>query len=438
MHNIYLVSLGCDKNRVDGETMVGTLRQGGYQVVNNPEMADAIIVNTCGFIKEAVQESIDLILELSEYKTQGSCRGLLVVGCMAQRYKKEILEAIPEADLIIGVGEYEGIADAVASLIGKAESTASTGTFARLAARVDDATPHIAYIKIAEGCDNHCTYCTIPSIRGPYKSRPMEDILEEARQLVDTGVAEIILVAQDTALYGTDIYKENRLPQLLESLATLDVWIRLMYAYPEHITDALISTMAKLPQVCKYIDMPIQHSETVIINRMGRRGSKQALKDIISKLRTAMPNIAIRTTLIVGFPSECGDAFNRMHKFVADMQFDRLGAFPYSQEAGTPAATMAKQVRESTKLTRLERIMDLQQSIHFAKQASKIGMVEDVIIDSIEDDGSYTGRTQYDAYEVDATVNFTANQPLTKGKIYPVKITAANGYDLGGIYEPAQ
>ena len=436
MPNIYLVSLGCDKNRVDGETMIGTLRNAGYTVVQDPVQAQAIIVNTCGFIRDAVQESIDLILELSEYKTAGDCEALLVVGCMAQRYRKEIEETIPETDLIIGVGEYENIAHAMENLIGPPDAppAATSDALSRIAARADDVTPHIAYVKIAEGCDNCCTYCTIPSIRGAYRSRPMEDILEESRQLVAAGARELVLVAQDTSLYGTDIYGEKRLPELLRELAQTSgaTWIRLMYVYPEHITDELIETMAALPQVCKYIDMPIQHSEDSIIRRMGRGGSKAELAALVEKFRKHMPDIAIRTTLIVGFPGETTRDFEGMKKFVQDTRFDRLGVFPYSQEDGTPAAIMPHQVRESTKLARLEGMMDAQQQIHFEKQAAQVGKTLPVMLDSQAETGEYVGRPQWDAYEVDAVVTFTAEEALTQGEVYPVRITGSDGYDLRG------
>ena len=436
MSNIYLVSLGCDKNRVDGETMIGTLRRAGYSVVHDPAEAQAIIVNTCGFIQDAVQESIDLILELSEYKTNGQCRGLVIVGCMAQRYKAEIMESIPEADVVVGVGEYENIANVVENLIGAPDTTNDNpgSALARLAARSDDVTPHIAYVKIAEGCDNHCTYCTIPYIRGPYKSRPMEEILEECRQLVDAGARELVLVAQDTVLYGTDIYGKKMLPDLLRKLAATSgaTWIRLMYAYPEHITDELIDTMAELTQVCKYIDMPIQHSEDNIINRMGRKGSKKSLLDIVDKLRQKMPDIAIRTTLIVGFPGETTRIFDNMLKFICEEKFDRLGVFPYSREESTPAAAMPGQVRESTKLARLERVMEAQQRIHFHKQKSCVGKILPVMVDSQTETGEYIGRTQWDAYEVDTVVTFTSDEQLIQGEIYQVLITGSDQYDLIG------
>ena len=437
---VYLVSLGCDKNRVDGEVMIGKLRNVGYTVVNDSAAARAIIVNTCGFIRDAVQESIDLILELSEHKTAGECEALIIVGCMAQRYRDEIQESIPEADVIVGVGEYEGIADVVEKLIGPGISKAKDAKLPRLAARSDDITPHIAYVKIAEGCDNHCTYCTIPQIRGRYKSRPMEAIIDECKQLTAAGARELILVAQDTTLYGTDIYGEKKLPALLREIAKTSgaAWIRLMYAYPEHITDELINTMAELPQVCKYIDMPIQHSQPSVLRRMGRWGSRRLLLQVIERLREKMPDIAIRTTLIVGFPGETTQDFRLLAEFVERAKFDRLGVFPYSREADTPAAIMRKQVLNETKWMRMEHIMDLQQQIHFAKQQAHVGKTLPVMVDSQNQEGEYIGRTQWDAYEVDTVVTFTSDQKLTQGEIYHVKILASDQYDLRGHHESSK
>jgi len=437
MSNVYLVSLGCDKNRVDGEVMIGTLRNAGYDVVHDPANAAAIIVNTCGFIRDAVQESIDLVLELVEYKNQGNCQALIVVGCMAQRYRAEIEKEIPEADAIIGVGEYDNIANVVQHLIGAPKNPITHSSLSRIAARSDDIAPHIAYVKISEGCNNHCTYCTIPSIRGAYKSRKIEDILEETRQLTATGAKEIVLVAQDTALYGIDLYGKKNLPELLKQLAQNSnaLWIRLMYAYPEHITQELIDTMANLPQVCKYIDMPIQHSEDEIISKMGRKGSKAALLELIKNLRAKIPGIVIRTTLIVGFPGETVETFKNMYRFVSSVKFDRLGVFPYSREDGTPAATMPKQVKENIKHARLGRIMALQQQIHFKKQELQIGKTLPVIVDSQPKTGEYIGRTQGDAYEVDGVVIFTSKEKLVQGNVVQVKILGSDQYDLRGQYE---
>ena len=440
-NKVYLVSLGCDKNRVDGEVMIGNLRNAGFNVINDPSVAQAIIVNTCGFIRDAVQESIDLVLELAAYKQDGECKGLVIVGCMSERYRSEIKESIPEADAILGVKEYDQIAAVVAKLVGiklnESGQIENTDPFlSRLAARHDDVIPHIAYVKISEGCDNHCAYCTIPSIRGAYTSRSMENILEECRQLITSGVKELVLVAQDTALYGVDIYGEKKLPELLRKIAELGdggelPWIRLMYAYPEHITPELIQTMADTPQICKYIDMPIQHSEDNVLKKMGRASSKNDLINLISTLREKIHGIAIRTTLMVGFPGETVENFRDLYKFVKQMQFDRLGVFPYSREEGTPAATMPQQVKPEIKQVRLKRIMALQQEIHFAKQKAMVGKTVTVIVDSPEpQNGAYSARTQQDAYEVDSVVYVKSNKPLKLGQICQVTITDAEEYDL--------
>ena len=436
--NIYLVSLGCDKNRVDGEVMIGKLRQAGFTVANDPDAAQVIIVNTCGFIRDAVQESIDLVLELAEYKKQGKCEALVIVGCMSERYRDEIKESIPESDAILGVGQHDLLVQEVGRLIGLPENgevfaflTDSDPYLARLAARTDDAIPHVAYVKISEGCDNHCTYCTIPAIRGAYTSRTMENILEECRLLIDMGARELVLVAQDTALYGMDIYGEKRLPQLMREIAKLseEIWIRIMYAYPEHITPELIDAIAGTSQICKYIDMPIQHSEDSVLSQMGRASTRKDLLSLIATFREKIPGIAIRTTLMVGFPGETAENFRNMYEFVREVKFDRLGVFPYSREEGTPAATFPKQVRAEVKQARLARIMTLQQKIHFEKQKQYVGKTLPVIVDSIP----YTGRTQWDAFEVDAVVKFTSSASLTPGEIYPVLITSTDQYDLRGM-----
>lgn len=439
---VYFASLGCDKNRVDGEVMIGTLRMAGYEVLNNPEDARAIIINTCGFISDAVQESLDMVFELAEYKKSGNCRALVIAGCMAQRYKDEIKKHIPEADAFVGVGENEKIAEVVAGLIGNPaggnaddmHGKSGDALLARLFARRDSEASHIAYVKIAEGCDNHCAYCTIPQIRGAYKSRPKEEILEECRVLVEAGATELVLVAQDTSLYGTDIYGAKKLPELLREIASTSgaQRIRLMYVYPEHITSALIDAIAETPQICKYIDVPIQHSEDSVLFRMGRTGGKRELEQLICVLRDRIPGIAIRTTLMVGFPGETEENFRNLYNFAKKNKFDRMGVFPYSREAGTPAAEMPCQVKEETKQERLHKIMVLQQKIHFAKQREYVGQTLPVIVD-IYENGYYIGRTQYDAYEVDAVVNFSSQTKLNLGQIYPVKITAAEDYDLRGV-----
>ncbi|MCL2371994.1 MAG: radical SAM protein [Defluviitaleaceae bacterium] len=466
--SVYLVSLGCDKNRVDGETMVGNLRAAGFSVVQDAAAAAAIIVNTCGFIKDAVLESIDLVLELAAYKQAGSCKGLVIVGCMSERYRGEIKDSIPEADAILGVKEYDQIAKVVGGLIGMPAAPGQETKFSRMLARQDDAIPHVAYVKIAEGCDNHCTYCTIPSIRGAYVSRQMENILEECDQLLTAGAKEIVLVAQDSALYGKDIYGEQRLPELLYKLADImdnyvtghetateatsngswnrpPLGVRVMYCYPEHVTEGIVRAIADIPYVFKYIDMPLQHCEDGVLGRMGRNSSKKSLTALVEKLRADIPGIGIRTTLMVGFPGETSDDFKAMYNFVAKMKFDRMGVFPYSREAGTPAANMPNQVRADAKQRRLNRLMELQQKIHFAKQEEKVGQSLQVLVDSPaenpEEAGlnpakhNYLARTEQDAYEVDAIVYVESEKPLDIGHFHQVKITEALQYDLKGICE---
>jgi ribosomal protein S12 methylthiotransferase len=408
MRKIFFLSLGCDKNRVDGEVILGQMRLSGCESVDDPAAADTIIVNTCGFIADAVRESIDTILELAEHKKTGACNTLIVTGCMATRYRDEIRAEIPEVDYILGVGELPKTLTPVDPIA------------ARLAARRDDATPHIAYIKVSDGCDNNCTYCTIPSIRGPYRERPQAEITAEARALAEAGAREIVLVAQDVARYST-------LPRLLHDLNAISeiAWIRIMYAYPEHITDELLDAMAALPKVCEYLDMPIQHCREGILRRMGRQGSPAQLQALIEKIRAKIPDIALRSTVMVGFPGESSRDFHALTAFLKQAAFARLGAFPYSAETGTPAAEMPAQVRESTKQARLDAVMEQQRQIHFGFQESLVGRVLPCIVD-----GEGIARTRYDAYESDGVVHFTGTAKI--GEIVPINITAADGYDLRG------
>ena len=439
MSRIYVVSLGCDKNRVDGEVMIGSLRNAGYDVVSSPEQALAIVVNTCGFIKDAVQESIDLILELAEYKNTHECEFLFVVGCMAERYKDDVIKDIPEIDAVMGVGEYEKIVDIVgASLTPTGKRNEKN---MRLAARTDAKMPHVAYVKIAEGCNTNCTYCTIPSIRGPYRSRSMEDIVGECKELVESGVKELILVAQDTALYGDDIYGAKKLPELLQELSNVGAkWIRLMYVYPEHITPKLISAIADIESVCKYIDMPLQHSEDKILKRMGRGSGKYELTNLIRVLRDRIPGLSIRTTLMVGFPGETDEDFDSLCDFVELTRFDRMGVFPYSQEEGTPAAEMKPQVKENVKKSRYKKLMQLQQKIHFENQESYVGQVIEVLMDDfLPDEGIYIGRPYFDALYTDSVVYFTSDTGLNPGDFCEVYITESDNYDLRGKkHEPTE
>ena len=454
MSRVYVVSLGCDKNRVDGEVMIGCLRSAGYDIVDSPMQALAIVVNTCGFIKDAVQESIDLILELAEYKNTHVCEFLIVVGCMAKRYKNEILVDIPEIDAVLGVGEYEKIVNIIGSKLkidatGRASPAPTKNGLAheyrnqnpRLAARIDVKHPHIAHVKIAEGCNTNCTYCTIPSIRGPYKSRPMEEIITECKMLICSGAKELVLVAQDTALYGEDIYGIKRLPELLEQIsATGAKWIRLMYVYPEHITPKLVFAIAEIDNVCKYIDMPIQHCEDKILKLMGRGSGKLELANLIRVMRETIPGLHIRTTLMVGFPGETARDFSNLCDFVEQVRFDRMGVFPYSQEEGTPAAAMKAQVKESVKKSRYKRLMQLQQAIHFEKQEFLVGKVIEVIIDEfLVDEGIYIGRPYFDAPDTDSVVYFSSDINFEPGDFCNVLITESDNYDLRGRkHEPSQ
>ena len=436
-YSVYLMTLGCDKNRVDGEVMLGNLVAAGMIPAMEAAAADAIIVNTCGFIREATQESIDAVLEMAAYKSnpEAKCRALVIVGCMSERYREETKTEIPEADAVLGVKDTDGIVQVMADLLGFTPHSNSHDHHKRIAARRYVEAPHIAHVKISDGCDNACTYCTIPSIRGAYASRHIEDIVMECESLLATGTREIVLVAQDTALYGVDLYGKPRLHDLLNEISNLqsDIWIRLMYAYPEHITPEIIHAIASLPNVCKYIDMPIQHSETSVLKRMGRKSTKEGLINLITQLRNEIPGIALRTTLMVGFPGETVDDFRNLYAFVEEMKFDRLGVFPYSREEGTPAASMPKQVKQEVKHTRLDRLMRLQQGIHQQKQQAKISQTVKVIIDKAGE--IYEGRTAHDAYEVDAVVRFNNNtdHQLKPGDIVSITIADADEYDLTGV-----
>ena len=465
---LYLLTLGCDKNRVDSEVMLGRLvATGAFTPITDPGHADVIIVNTCGFIKEATQESIDTILEMAAYKSddKAPCRVLIVTGCMSERYRDAAKEELPEADAILGVKDTDTIVEVVSSLLGTTVPNTNNNQDDPNKHRALSSpyihNRHIAHIKISDGCNNACTYCTIPSIRGAYKSRPLEDIVAECQLLLKAGAKEFVLVAQDTALYGIDIYNKPSLHQLLREIAALPgkPWIRLMYAYPEHITPEIIQAIADVPNICKYIDMPIQHSETEVLHRMGRKSTREGLLQLIKTLRT-IPNIALRTTLMVGFPGETVENFRGLYNFAKEARFERLGVFPYSREEGTPAAKLPKQVKDEVKHTRRERLMRLQQQIHQEKQQAKVGqtidvIIDEVIIDEVVTDEAiidkaivneaadnavespkqplYIGRTQHDAYEVDAVVRFTTPTQHKPGDIVKVRITGANDYDLQGV-----
>ena len=455
MKNVLFVSLGCDKNLVDSEKMLGLLNEAGYRVAQEESEADAIVVNTCCFIHDAKEESVETILEMAEWKKKGRLKALIVTGCMAQRYQDEIQQEIPEVDAVIGTTGYTEIVPILDEILAEAEASQKEAAVeepkeksfvnccpsidllpASLAdKRVVTTGGYTAYLKIAEGCNKRCTYCIIPYIRGHYRSFPMEDLLEEARKLAEGGVKELILIAQETTVYGMDCYGRKALPELLTKLCEIEgiEWIRILYCYPEEITDELIAVMKKEKKICHYLDIPIQHSEDTILKRMGRRTNRAELISLVEKLRKEIPDIVLRTTLITGFPGETEEEFNNMVDFVDKMEFDRLGVFPYSAEEGTKAAEMDGQITEEVKESRRDEIMALQQEISADKAASRIDDEMSVLIEGyLYEDDIYIGRTYMDAPKVDGNVFVRAEEELISGDIVPVRITGANEYDLMG------
>ena len=436
--NILFVSLGCDKNLVDTEVMLGLLAKKGHQMVDSEEMADAIVVNTCCFIHDAKEESIQTILEMAEYKKEGSLKALIVTGCLAQRYKQEILDEIEEVDAVLGTTSYDQIVEAIEEAVKGNKSLRLEDIDALPVVdtkRVVTTGGHYAYLKIAEGCDKHCTYCIIPKIRGNFRSVPMERLIAEAKDLVAQGVKELILVAQETTLYGKDLYGEKSLHLLLKELCKISglYWIRVLYCYPEEITDELIQVIKEEDKICKYLDLPIQHACDAVLKRMGRRTSKAQLVEVIEKLRREIPEIAIRTTLITGFPGETKEQHEELMAFVDEMEFDRLGVFTYSPEEDTPAATMADQISEEVKEDRQADLMELQQEIAFEKAEDMIGRELLVIIEGkVTDENAYVGRTYMDAPNVDGLIFVESDEELMSGDFAKVKVTGALEYDLIG------
>ena len=449
MKNVLFVSLGCDKNLVDSEKMLGLLNEAGYRVAQEESEADAIVVNTCCFIHDAKEESVETILEMAEWKKKGRLKALIVTGCMAQRYQDEIQQEIPEVDAVIGTTGYTEIVPILDEILAEAEASQKEAAVeepkeksfvnccpsidllpASLAdKRVVTTGGYTAYLKIAEGCNKRCTYCIIPYIRGHYRSFPMEDLLEEARKLAEGGVKELILIAQETTVYGMDCYGRKALPELLTKLCEIEgiEWIRILYCYPEEITDELIAVMKKEKKICHYLDIPIQHSEDTILKRMGRRTNRAELVSLVEKLRKEIPDIVLRTTLITGFPGETEEEFKNMVDFVDSMEFDRLGVFPYSAEEGTKAAEMDGQITEEVKESRRDEIMALQQEISADKAASRIDDEMSVLIEGyLYEDDIYIGRTYMDAPKVDGNVFVRAEEELISGDIVPVRITGAN------------
>ena len=435
---ILFISLGCDKNLVDTEVMLGMLASRGYEMTNDEQDADIIVINTCCFIHDAKEESIQNILEMAEYKKNGSAKALIVTGCMAERYRQEILDEIPEVDEVLGTTAYDRILDAVdAALAGQHEVMTANLDALPLpeTKRLVTTGGHFAYLKIAEGCDKHCTYCIIPKIRGNFRSVPMERLLKEAQDLAEQGVKELILVAQETTLYGKDLYGEKSLPKLLRELCKISGirWIRILYCYPEEITDELIQVMKEEPKICHYLDLPIQHANDTILKRMGRRTSKQELIDIVQKLRKEIPDICLRTTLITGFPGETQEQHEEVMEFIDTLEFDRLGAFTYSPEEDTPAATFEDQIDEAVKEDRQADIMELQQEIAFDKAEDMIGREVLVMIEGkVADENAYVGRTYRDAPNVDGLIFINTDVELISGDFAKVKVTGALDYDLIG------
>lgn len=436
--NVLFISLGCDKNLVDSEVMIGLLADRGYQMTDDETQADVIVINTCCFIHDAKEESIQTILEMAEYKKNGTLKALIVTGCLAQRYQNEILEEIPEVDEVLGTTSYDKIVDAIQEAL-EGKSGVRIGDIDALplpeTKRLVTTGGHFAYLKIAEGCDKHCTYCIIPKIRGNYRSVPMERLVKEAQALAEDGVKELILVAQETTIYGVDLYGEKSLHRLLRELCKISGirWIRILYCYPEEIDDNLIQVMKEEPKICHYLDLPIQHASTEILGRMGRRTSREDLEEIIGKLRREIPDIAIRTTLITGFPGETKEQHEELMDFVDQMEFDRLGVFTYSPEEGTPAAEMEDQIPEEVKEDRQAELMELQQEIAFDLAEDMIGREVLVMIEGkVADENAYVGRTYKDAPNVDGLIFVNTDEELMSGDFARVKVTGAAEYDLIG------
>ncbi len=437
-YKIAAVSLGCAKNLVDTETMLGLVQTAGHEITTCAEEADVILVNTCGFIGDAKQESIDTILQMTRHKQDGKCRALIVTGCLAERYHSEILAQMPEVDAVAGTGDFVKIVSVIdrvmlgdrVELYGHADAHLPEGL-----ARVTSTAPHTAYLKIADGCDNRCTYCVIPALRGPYRSRHMADILNEAAALVKAGVRELILIAQDTTRYGIDIYGEERLSELVARLCEQpDLrWLRLHYCYPEAISDQLLDVMAANPKVCRYLDIPIQHANDEILKRMGRKTDKRRLEALISQIRKKMPDSVLRTSVIVGFPGETQAQFEELLDFVRKCRFDRLGAFAYSKEEGTAAAKLSGHLPKAVKMRRHKQLMTLAQQISLMKNSEKIGTAIEVLCEGYDAESYlYYGRSRADSPGIDGLVYFAAPREVSAGEFVTVKILCAEQYDITG------
>ncbi len=433
-----MVSLGCDKNRVDSEVMLGLLFRAGHSIVNRPEEADVIIVNTCGFIDPAKEESVETILEQAQYKKIGKCSLLIVTGCLAQRYSKEIMDEIPEVDAVIGTGRFTEILDIINQWELKHERLVAVDKprFPNIKdiPRVLTTPSYTAYLKISEGCSNCCTYCVIPQLRGPHVSRPLDEVLGEAQHLVDRGVKEIILVGQDLTRYGQDLKGDISLAKLIKELAEIPglVWVRLLYCYPDRVTDDLIEVIAEEEKVCNYIDIPIQHIHPEILRKMNRPANPEQIRNLLLKLRKRIPDMIIRTSLIVGFPGEGEEEFQELVNFIKESQFNRVGVFPYSREKGTPAARLPGQVDEKIKESRRDALMSIQQKISKKLNRQRIGQVCKVLIEGTSSEGVYFGRSYGEAPEIDGQVFVISNRSLKAGDFVNVRIIKAYEYDLLG------
>ncbi len=444
-YKVSVVSLGCPKNQVDAEMMLKALVDGGFELSTAEAEADAIIINTCGFIEDAKKEAIENILDCAAYKKDGKLKALIVTGCLAERYKDDITEEIPEVDLVVGIGSNSKIPQLTLDAIEKRAKN-SYGPKEDLdlnAERILGGMPFTAYIKVSDGCDNCCTYCAIPKIRGRLRSRTIEDVVKEAKTLSAQGVTEFIVVGQDTTAYGEDLYGESKLPELLEELCKVEGihWIRTLYTYPDRITDKLLKVMKENEKLVKYLDIPLQHVDGEVLKRMNRKGDENSLRELIAKIRKELPEITLRTTFITGFPGETDEQFCTLHQFVKDVKFDRLGCFTYSMEEDTASALMENQVDEQTKAFRMEKIMEDQMTIAAIKNEEKIGSVEEVLIEGYDDYiKCYFGRSRADAPEIDGKVFFTTTKPLVIGDYVNVLINDSLEYDLLGemIDEPAK
>lgn len=437
MKKIAFVSLGCPKNLVDSENILGALTEKGYEIIAEENLADVIIVNTCCFINDAKQESIDTIIDVGQWKESGNCKRLIVTGCLAQRYKDEIIKELPEVDAVIGIGDVDGVLDAVKGTEVQV-CCEKPYNISAVHNRLITTPNYVAYLKVSDGCDNHCTYCVIPSIRGKLQSRTIEDCVDEARKLVDNGAFELVLLAQDLTNYGKDLYGEPKLVELLKELGKIDglKWIRLLYCYPESITDSLIEEIANNEKICKYIDIPIQHCNDEILKKMGRRGNKEKIVDVINKLRSNVPDITIRTTLITGFPGETDEQYLEMEQFIRDMKFDRLGVFAYSQEEDTPAAAMPNQISEEDKQRRQEMLMFAQSEVVEELSMNKVGTIQNVLVEGYDAvTKQYFGRSQSDTMDIDSKVFFESRKKLAEGSFVDVKIEGFFDYDLIGKAE---